>query len=36
MKMGGFVGEIAFECEIAPFMPLIKTGEVLHPLYCCY
>jgi CRISPR-associated endoribonuclease Cas6 len=30
MKMGGFVGEISFEGDIAPFMPLIKAGEVLH------
>ncbi len=30
MKMGGFVGEIAFEGDIGPFMPLIKAGEVLH------
>jgi hypothetical protein len=30
MKMGGFVGEIIFEGEIGPFMPLIRAGEVLH------
>ncbi len=30
MNMGGFVGEITFEGDIAPFMPLIKAGEVLH------
>lgn len=30
MKMGGFVGAITFEGEIAPFMPLIKAGEILH------
>lgn len=30
MKMGGFVGEIAFQGNIGPFMPLIKAGEVLH------
>ncbi len=30
MKMGGFVGEITFEGEIGPFMPLIQAGEVLH------
>lgn len=30
MKMGGFVGEITFEGEIEPFMPLIRAGEVLH------
>jgi len=30
MKMGGFVGDVTFEGDIAPFMPLIKAGEVLH------
>jgi CRISPR-associated endoribonuclease Cas6 len=30
MKMGGFVGEITFEGNIEPFMPLINAGEVLH------
>ena len=30
MKMGGFLGEIIFEGEIGPFMPLIKAGEILH------
>ena len=30
LKMGEFVGEITFEGEIGPFMPLIKAGEVLH------
>ena len=30
MKMGGFVGEITFEGNIEPFMPIIKAGEVLH------
>lgn len=30
MKMGGFVGDITFEGDIEPFMPLIKGGEVLH------
>ncbi len=30
MKMGGFVGEIAFDGEIGPFMDLIRAGEVLH------
>jgi CRISPR-associated endoribonuclease Cas6 len=30
IKMGGFVGEITFEGDIEPFMPLIKAGEVLH------
>ena len=30
LKMGGFIGEISFEGDIGPFMPLIKAGEVLH------
>ncbi|MFH1562829.1 MAG: CRISPR system precrRNA processing endoribonuclease RAMP protein Cas6 [Nitrospirota bacterium] len=30
MKLGGFVGEVTFEGDIEPFMPLIKAGEVLH------
>ncbi|HDZ02552.1 MAG TPA: CRISPR system precrRNA processing endoribonuclease RAMP protein Cas6 [Nitrospirae bacterium] len=30
MKMGGFVGEITFEGDIEPFMPILKAGEVLH------
>ncbi len=30
LNMGGFVGEISFEGEIEPFMPLINAGEVLH------
>jgi CRISPR-associated endoribonuclease Cas6 len=30
MKMGGFVGEISFEGNIEPFMPLISAGEILH------
>lgn len=30
MKMGGFVGEITFEGDISPFMPLVKAGEILH------
>ncbi len=30
MKMGGFVGEITFEGNLAPFISLIKAGEVLH------
>jgi CRISPR-associated endoribonuclease Cas6 len=30
LKMGGFVGEITFEGNIGPFMPLIEAGEVLH------
>lgn len=28
--MGGFIGEITFEGNIEPFMPLIRAGEVLH------
>ncbi len=30
MKMGGFVGEITFDGDIGPFLPIIKAGEVLH------
>jgi CRISPR-associated endoribonuclease Cas6 len=30
MNMGGFVGEISFEGDVGPFMPLINAGEVLH------
>lgn len=30
LKMGGFIGEITFEGDIEPFMPLIRGGEVLH------
>jgi CRISPR-associated endoribonuclease Cas6 len=30
LNMGGFVGEISFEGDIEPFMPLINAGEVLH------
>ncbi len=30
IKMGGFVGEITFEGDIGPFMPLIEAGEILH------
>jgi CRISPR-associated endoribonuclease Cas6 len=30
MKMGGFIGEITFEGNIEPFIPLIKAGEILH------
>lgn len=30
MKLGGFVGEITFEGNIDPFMPLLRAGEVLH------
>lgn len=30
LKMGGFVGEITFEGELAEFLPFIKLGEYLH------
>jgi CRISPR/Cas system endoribonuclease Cas6 (RAMP superfamily) len=30
INMGGFVGEITFEGDLRPFMPLIEAGEVLH------
>ena len=28
--MGGFIGEITFDGDVAPFFPLIRAGEVLH------
>jgi len=30
MKLGGLRGEITFEGELAPFMPLLKLGEKVH------
>jgi hypothetical protein len=30
INMGGFVGKIAFEGPLGPFLPFIKAGEVLH------
>lgn len=30
MKMGGFIGEVTFEGDIEPFMPLLRAGEILH------
>lgn len=30
IKMGGVVGEITYRGEMAPFMPLLAAGEVLH------
>jgi len=30
MKMGGFVGDITFEGNLQPFIPLIKAGEIVH------
>jgi CRISPR-associated endoribonuclease Cas6 len=30
LKMGGFLGRITFEGELAPFLPFIKMGEYLH------
>ncbi|MCL0035020.1 CRISPR system precrRNA processing endoribonuclease RAMP protein Cas6, partial [Dehalococcoidia bacterium] len=30
MKLGGFVGNITFEGDLAEFMPFIKLGEYLH------
>ncbi len=30
INMGGFVGEITFEGDMEPFMPLIIAGEILH------
>lgn len=30
MKLGGVVGEITYEGNIAPFMPYLRAGEILH------
>lgn len=30
IKMGGVVGEVTYGGDMAPFMPLLKAGEVLH------
>jgi CRISPR-associated endoribonuclease Cas6 len=30
LKMGGFLGEITFEGDLAEFMPYLKLGEYLH------
>ncbi len=30
MKMGGFLGEITFEGDLAEFVPFLKLGEFLH------
>jgi len=30
MKMGGFMGEITYEGNFAPFLPYIKLGEYVH------
>lgn len=30
MKLGGLVGEITYEGNIEPFLPVIKAGEILH------
>ena len=30
IDMDGFVGEIAYEGNMAPFLSLLKAGEVLH------
>lgn len=30
MKLGGLVGEITYEGDIIPFIPLLKAGEILH------
>jgi CRISPR-associated endoribonuclease Cas6 len=30
MKLGGFVGEITFSGDLAPFMPFIQIGEYIH------
>jgi CRISPR-associated endoribonuclease Cas6 len=30
IRLGGFVGEVTYEGPIAPFLPLLRAGEVLH------
>lgn len=30
IEMGGFLGDITFQGDIDPFMPLIRAGEMLH------
>ena len=30
MRMGGFVGEVVYEGEIRPYLPLLRAGEVFH------
>ncbi|MFN3531865.1 MAG: CRISPR system precrRNA processing endoribonuclease RAMP protein Cas6 [Candidatus Brocadia sp.] len=30
MKLGGFVGDIAYTGAISPFYPFVETGEILH------
>lgn len=30
LKIGGFIGEITYQGDIAPFVPLVRVGEWLH------
>ena len=30
MKLGGLRGEITFEGDLSPFMPLLRLGEKVH------
>ncbi len=30
MKMGGFVGKVEYQGELAEFLPLLSLGEKLH------
>ncbi|WP_353683955.1 CRISPR system precrRNA processing endoribonuclease RAMP protein Cas6 [Thermodesulfovibrio sp. 3907-1M] len=30
MKLGGVIGEITYEGSLAPFIPFLKAGEILH------
>ncbi|GAB4390152.1 MAG: hypothetical protein Kow0025_20240 [Thermodesulfovibrionales bacterium] len=30
MRMGGFLGRIAFEGDLSPFLDILKAGEILH------
>ena len=30
MKLGGLVGEVTYEGELAPFLPFLRAGELTH------
>jgi CRISPR-associated endoribonuclease Cas6 len=30
IRLGGFIGEVTYEGPVAPFLPLLRAGEVLH------